>query len=117
MGLHDLAWIEAGMPQDGSARITDANHGTVLHRAVGDPRARDLLSRVCDDDLSNDGFPYMTAKRITIGEVPALALRISYIGELGWEIYAPAEMGRAAVGFAVGSRSAAWRHRGGRRRV
>ena len=48
---------------------------------------------MCDDDLSNDGFPYMTAKTINIAEVPALALRISYVGELGWEIYAPSEHG------------------------
>ena len=92
MGLHDLAWIEAGMPQDGSARITDVSTALCCIGLWG-PRARDLLSRVCDDDLSSDGFPYMSAKRITIGEVPALALRISYIGELGWEVYAPAEMG------------------------
>ena len=58
------------------------------------PRARDLLSRVCEDDVSNGGFPYMTAKLVTIGEIPSLALRISYVGELGWEIYAPAEQGQ-----------------------
>ena len=52
-----------------------------------------MLSRVCEDDVSNAGFPYMTAKAITVGGVPALALRISYVGELGWEIYAPAEQG------------------------
>ena len=92
MGLHDLAWIEAGMPSDDSARVTDVSAAQCCIGLWG-PRARDLLSRVCDDDLSNDGFPYMSARRITIGEVPALALRISYVGELGWEIYAPSEQG------------------------
>ena len=92
MGLHDLAWIEAGMPSDGSARVTDVSAAQCCIGLWG-PRARDLLSRVCDDDLSNDGFPYMSARRITICEVPALALRISYVGELGWEIYAPSEQG------------------------
>ena len=92
MGLHDLAWIEAQMPSDGSARVTDASAAQCCIGLWG-PRARDLLSRVCDDDLSNEGFPYMSARRITIGEVPALALRISYVGELGWEIYAPTEQG------------------------
>ena len=92
MGLHDLAWIEAQMPSDGSARVTDASAALCCIGLWG-PRARDLLSRVCDDDLSNEGFPYMSARRITIGEVPALALRISYVGELGWEIYAPTEQG------------------------
>ena len=90
--MHDLAWIEAGMPSDDSARVTDVSAAQCCIGLWG-PKARDLLSRVCDDDLSNDGFPYMSARRITIGEVPALALRISYVGELGWEIYAPSEQG------------------------
>ena len=92
MGLHDLAWIEAHMSSDGSARVDDVSAALCCIGLWG-PRARDLLSRVCDDDLSNEGFPYMRAKRIAIGEVPALALRISYVGELGWEIYAPSEQG------------------------
>ena len=92
MGLHDLAWIEAHLPNDGSASVTDVSSGRCCIGLWG-PRARDLLSRVCDDDVTDEGFPYMTAKPITIAEVPSLALRISYVGELGWEIYAPAEQG------------------------
>ena len=92
MGLHDLAWIEAHLPDDGSVSVTDVSSGRCCIGLWG-PRARDLLSRVCDDDISDRGFPYMTAKPITIAEVPSLALRISYVGELGWEIYAPAEQG------------------------
>ena len=92
MGLHDLAWIEARLPDDGSASVADVSSGRCCIGLWG-PRARDLLSRVCDDDLTDEGFPYMTAKPITIAEVPSLALRISYVGELGWEIYAPAEQG------------------------
>ena len=92
MGLHDLAWIQAHLPDDGSVKVTDVSSGRCCIGLWG-PRARDLLSRVCDDDVTDDGFPYMTAKPITIAEVPSLALRISYVGELGWEIYAPAEQG------------------------
>ena len=92
MGLHDLAWIEAHLPDDSSVSVTDVSSGRCCIGLWG-PRARDLLSRVCDDDISDRGFPYMTAKPITIAEVPSLALRISYVGELGWEIYAPAEQG------------------------
>ena len=92
MGVHDLDWIQAHLPNDGSAGITDASSGQCCVGLWG-PRARDLLSRVCDADLSNPAFPYLTAKPITIAEVPALALRVSYVGELGWEIYAPAEQG------------------------
>ena len=92
MGLHDLAWIEAHLPDDGSVSVTDISSARCCIGLWG-PRARDLLSRVCDDDVTDEGFPYMTAKPITIAEVPSLALRISYVGELGWEIYAPAELG------------------------
>ncbi len=93
MGLHDLDWIRSHFLADGSITVTDVS---AAHCCIGlwGPRARDLLSRVSEDDLSNEGFPYMTAKQITVGEVPSLALRISYVGELGWEIYAPTEQGR-----------------------
>ena len=92
MGLHDLDWIEAHLPHDGSARLTDISSG---HCCIGlwGPRARDLLSRVCEDDVSDDAFPYLTAQRITVAELPVLALRISYVGELGWELYVPFDQG------------------------
>ena len=92
MGLHDLDWIRAHLPNDRSASIADVSSGLCCVGLWG-PRARELLSQVSEDDVSDGGFPYMTAKRITVGDVPALALRISYVGELGWEIYAPAEQG------------------------
>ena len=92
MGLHDLDWIESHLPADGSVSVHDVSSGLCCIGLWG-PRARDLLSRVCDDDLTNDGFPYMTAKHITIAEVPSLALRISYVGEFGWEIYTAVEHG------------------------
>ena len=92
MGLHDLDWIRSHLPDDGSVSVADVSSGRCCIGLWG-PRARDLLSRVCESDVSDAGFPYLTAKAITIGEVPALALRISYVGELGWEIYAPAEHG------------------------
>ena len=56
--------------------------------------ARELMRVATDDDVSSTGFPYLTARHISIGEIPALALRISYVGELGWEVYAPFEFGR-----------------------
>ena len=92
MGLHDLEWIQSHLPDDGSVTVNDISSSQCCVGLWG-PSARDLLSRVSDDDLSNDGFPYMTARPIAIAEVPALALRISYVGELGWEIYAPSELG------------------------
>ena len=92
MGVHDLDWIRTHLPCDGSVSVADVSSGQCCVGLWG-PRARDLLSRVCDTDISNAAFPYLTAKPITIAEVPALALRVSYVGELGWEIYAPAEQG------------------------
>ncbi len=92
MGLHDLGWIEAHLPRDGSARLEDVSSAYCCIGLWG-PRARDLLGGLCEEDLSDEGFPYLSARRLTIAEVPALALRISYVGELGWEIYAPSEQG------------------------
>ncbi len=92
MGLHDFDWMKENLPGDGSAILTDISARQCCIGLWG-PRARDLLSRVSEDDLSDAAFPYLTAKRITIAEVPVLALRISYVGELGWELYAPFEQG------------------------
>ena len=57
------------------------------------PKARKILEKVTTADVSNAGFPYMTAQRITVGDVPALASRVTYVGELGWEFYCPMEYG------------------------
>ena len=61
---------------------------------VWGPRARDLVASVTDDDVSHAGFPFATCRRIAIGSVPVVASRISYVGELGWELYAPIEQGQ-----------------------
>ena len=92
MGLHDLDWIRTHLPDDGSANVADVSSARCCLGLWG-PRARDLLSRVCESDVSDAAFPYLTARAIAIGEVPAMALRVSYVGELGWEIYAPTEQG------------------------
>ena len=59
------------------------------------PRARDILAPLTRDDVSDAAFPYLTAREISVGSVPLLALRVTYVGELGWELYAPTEYGRA----------------------
>jgi glycine cleavage system T protein len=93
-GPHDLAWMRSHAPDAGSAQITDVTSGRCCVGLWG-PKARDLLQSVCENDLSNAAFPPYTAQPITIRYVPALALRVSYVGELGWEIYAPVEYGRS----------------------
>ena len=92
-GNHDAAWLRGNLPDDGSVEVRDFTSSRVCFGLWG-PRARDILSAVTRDDVSNAGFPYLTAREITVGFVPALALRVTYVGELGWELYAPTEYGR-----------------------
>jgi glycine cleavage system T protein len=94
VGMHDLAWIRAHLPQDGSVCVRDITSAYCCLGVWG-PRGRDLLRLTSETDFSNQGFPYTTARQVNIGHVPAYAIRISYVGELGWEVYAPTEYGLA----------------------
>jgi glycine cleavage system T protein len=87
---HDRAWIERHAPRDGSVIVTDLSSAYATIGLWG-PRARDLLGRVAEEDVSNAAFGYYTARSLTIDSVPVHALRISYAGELGWELYTPTE--------------------------
>ncbi|MHB8398336.1 MAG: GcvT family protein [Candidatus Limnocylindrales bacterium] len=89
-GNHDLGWIRKHAPADGSVLVADVTSGLACLGLWG-PRARDILAPLSTDDLSNDGFPYLTARPIVVGNVPLLALRVTYVGELGWELYPPSE--------------------------
>ena len=91
-GMHDLAWIRSQLSGREDLQLTDLTSAFCCLGLWG-PASRDLLQSVCDSDLSNSAFPYLTAASIYVQEVPVLALRISYVGELGWEIYAPSEYG------------------------
>jgi glycine cleavage system aminomethyltransferase T/glycine/D-amino acid oxidase-like deaminating enzyme len=93
-GQHDLGWLRRHDPRDGSVVINDLTAGRVCFGIWG-PRARDILGPLTTDDLSNDAFPYLTSRPITVGPVPVYALRVTYVGELGWELYAPTEFGTA----------------------
>jgi 4-methylaminobutanoate oxidase (formaldehyde-forming) len=73
------------------ATVTDVTSGTALLTVQG-PRSRELLERLTSADLSNDAFPYMTAKEIDLHYARVLALRVTYVGELGWELHVPAEL-------------------------
>jgi len=92
MGMLDLAWLRQHVPSDGAVEIADVT-SKYCNIGLWGPKARAVLQKVCHEDVSNEGFPYFTAKHLTIGYVPALALRVSYVGELGWEIYALTEYG------------------------
>ena len=95
VGRHDLAWMRRNLPDDGSVVARRPHLGAVLPRRVGAAGARPRR-RVAARTTSRTGAA-LHARRATlhIGHVPCRALRVSYVGELGWEIYAPAEFGRA----------------------
>ena len=93
-GQHDLAWIRAHAPRDGSVHVVDVTSAYACLSLWG-PRARDILQPLTTSDLSNESFPYMRAREIAVGPVPCLALRVTYVGELGWELYCPTEFGLA----------------------
>jgi 4-methylaminobutanoate oxidase (formaldehyde-forming) len=88
-GQHDLAWIRAHAPDDGSVAVEDVTSKYACFGLWG-PRARDVLTPLTTDDLS---FPYMRSRELAVGPVPCLALRVTYVGELGWELYCPMEFG------------------------
>jgi glycine cleavage system aminomethyltransferase T/glycine/D-amino acid oxidase-like deaminating enzyme len=91
-GMSDLKWFKDHLPADGSAQIHDqTNAWTTL--GMWGPRARDILASVTSDDVSNEGFSFARFKTIEVGPLQVLASRISYVGDLGWELYVPIEQG------------------------
>jgi glycine cleavage system aminomethyltransferase T/glycine/D-amino acid oxidase-like deaminating enzyme len=72
--------------------VTDVTSGTTLLSVQG-PASRELIGRLTDADLSNAAFPYLSARPIHVGYAPALAVRVTYVGELGWELHVPTEYG------------------------
>src|SRR5688500_12200733 len=95
-GQHDRAWLLA--QRRGGERVDLAvRTGSLFALGLWGPRARDVLQAVTDVDVSNGGFPYLTARYLNVGEVdPVWAQRISYAGELGWELYGQIAMGHRA---------------------
>jgi len=91
-GRHDLAWIRQHLPADGSVRVDDVT-SQYCCLAIQGPLSREVLQSVCEEDLSNEAFPYMSAQSLSIGHVPVLAYRVTYVGELGWELYTGMEYG------------------------
>jgi 4-methylaminobutanoate oxidase (formaldehyde-forming) len=73
-------------------RVEDVT-GQLVTYALWGPRSRDLLRGLTGADLTNAAFPFMTAQEISVADVPVRALRVTFTGELGWELYAPAEYG------------------------
>jgi glycine cleavage system aminomethyltransferase T/glycine/D-amino acid oxidase-like deaminating enzyme len=91
-GMSDLKWFKDHLPADGSAQIHDQTNSWCTLGLWG-PRARDILSSVTSDDVSNEGFPFARFKPLEVGPLQVIASRISYVGDLGWELYVPIEQG------------------------
>jgi heterotetrameric sarcosine oxidase gamma subunit len=94
-GMMDLKWFADHLPADGRASIADLTSAWTTIGLWG-PRARDVLGSVTADDVSHAGFPFGTCREIELGGVTVLASRISYVGELGWELHVPFEEGARA---------------------
>ena len=91
-GMSDKKWFRDHLPADGSAQLQDLTSSMTTIGLWG-PRARDILSAATAHDVSNDGFKFGTCHSIDVGTVRVLASRISYVGDLGWELYVPMEQG------------------------
>ena len=85
---HDAAWIRQNIPADCAAELIDVTEALGTLTLMG-PQARDVLSRVTDDDLGSEAFPFATLREITVAGHEVRALRITYVGELGWELHMP----------------------------
>jgi glycine cleavage system aminomethyltransferase T/glycine/D-amino acid oxidase-like deaminating enzyme len=88
--VHDSQWIGQHLPTDGSARLADVTSSHAVINLCG-PLARRVLERLSEQDVSNPAFPFATGREITLGAAPVLAIRIGYVGELGWELHVPTE--------------------------
>jgi len=91
-GPLDLDWMQRHAPRDGSVQVRDITAATCCVGLWG-PQARSVLEQLTDDDVSHAGFGFFKARRIHVRELPVLALRLSYVGELGWELYTSADLG------------------------
>ena len=87
---HDFDWIRRNIPYGMNAQLVDVTSSNAVLSLFG-PRSRDILSSVTGADLSNEAQPFATARQIGIAGCPVLALRITYVGELGWELHLPTE--------------------------
>jgi glycine cleavage system aminomethyltransferase T/glycine/D-amino acid oxidase-like deaminating enzyme len=91
-GMSDKKWFSDHLPEDGSAQLSDLTSSWCTLGLWG-PRARDVLSSITSDDVSHEGFPFARCRTIEIGPLQVLVSRISYVGDLGWELYVEMEQG------------------------
>lgn len=88
--IHDADWINKNIPENMFATVTDVTSAWSVLSVMG-PKSRDVLKTLSKADLSNEAFPFATIKEIDIGYATAYANRMTYVGELGWELIMPTE--------------------------
>ncbi len=88
--LRDYSWLKRNLPDDAHVVVTDVTSAYAVLSIMG-PEARNLLSRVTNADLSNEAFPFLASKEIELNYAYVRASRITFVGELGWELYIPSE--------------------------
>jgi 4-methylaminobutanoate oxidase (formaldehyde-forming) len=90
LGVRDRSTLERHLPADGSVAIVDHTSAKAVLNLCG-PRSREVLAQLTDAPLDNASFPYMSARELDLAFAPALALRVTYMGELGYELHVPVE--------------------------
>ncbi len=88
---HDFNWIARNIPAQMRCELVDVTPALSVLSLMG-PNARAILACICKDDLTNAGFPFGTARQISVANCPVLALRVTYVGELGWELHMPCDV-------------------------
>ena len=111
---HDFDWIRRNIPEGMNAQLVDVTSSNAVLSLFG-PKSRDVLAGLTKDDVSDEGHPFAMAKQIGIAGCPVLAMRITYVGELGWELHLPTEYALTVytaihkAGAAHGLRNAGYR--------
>ena len=110
---HDFDWIERNLPAGADAQLFDVTSATAVLALMG-PASRDILGAVTDDDVSNAAIPFGTVRSLSVAGCELDALRITYVGELGYELHVPVELAVTVYDARDGGRPAT---RAGQRRV
>ncbi|MDD2704443.1 MAG: FAD-dependent oxidoreductase [Acidocella sp.] len=87
---HDADWIRRNIPEGMDAHLLDVTSAYAVFSLMG-PNARRVLAQLTRDDVSNEGFPFGQIRQISVAGAPVMALRVTYVGELGWELHIPVE--------------------------